>query len=385
MRAFRPQESVTERKPTIALIIDSESWAFANIAHQLKHHLSEYYAFRIIPSAVIEDAVQILLMTAQCDVTHFFWRGFLFSLDSQQGHAGMRSLGFREHEQYLAGLLPERIITTSVYDHLFLGQAEMEHNKARFHKLVSAYTVCSQRLLDIYRRIDGLPKPLGLTEDGVDLELFRPINLQRFDSLGQRPMVIGWAGNSLWSSERGEDFKGLHTLLKPAVRELQDEGLNLTLLLADRQQRHIPHEHMYRYYAQLDLYVCSSKIEGTPNPVLEASACGVPVITTDVGVVPELFGDDPYKMVLPARDLNSLKAAIRRHYLGGVGRTRAISSYGLHRVESWSWRRKVTNYRYFFDQVLRQRQQSSRIQAYRKLRPVNVPDQNPNLGRSGHV
>ncbi|WZB73295.1 glycosyltransferase family 4 protein [Achromobacter xylosoxidans] len=44
---------------------------------------------------------------------------------------------------------------------------------------------------------------------------------------------------------------------------------------------------MPAYYNSLDLYVCPSAIEGTPNPVLEAMACGVPVISTDVGIVPK--------------------------------------------------------------------------------------------------
>ena len=69
--------TVYANKPEIALIIDSESWAFANIANQLAKHLKDSFNFRIIPVEVINNIKQILMMTADCNLTHFFWRDFL--------------------------------------------------------------------------------------------------------------------------------------------------------------------------------------------------------------------------------------------------------------------------------------------------------------------
>jgi hypothetical protein len=42
-------------------------------------------------------------------------------------------------------------------------------------------------------------------------------------------------------------------------------------------------------YATLDAYLCLSRIEGGPMPVFEAAACGVPVISTAVGRIPEVL------------------------------------------------------------------------------------------------
>lgn len=339
-------------KPNIALIIDSESWAFANIANQLVRHLGDRYEFRIIPAEVIDNVVQTLIMTADCAVTHFFWRDFLNAVmdDFSQGYC--RELGFKSHGLFLNRYLRRRAITTSVYDHLFLTEAEIRSRIPLFNQIIDGYTVSSQRLLDAYRAIDAFPEPAGLTEDGVDLDIFKPMNLSRFESAGRRTMVIGWAGNSEWCSERGEDFKGLHSILKPAVEQLQHEGLDIRLKLADRRERMIPHEEMPEYYAGIDLYVCPSKIEGTPNPVLEAVACGVPVISTDVGVVPQLFRDDPYDMILPERSVGALTSRIRRHYESDALQVRRISSYGLRMIKDWSWDRKAANFGRFFDGFL---------------------------------
>ena len=45
---------------------------------------------------------------------------------------------------------------------------------------------------------------------------------------------------------------------------------------------------MRNFYNSLDLYICASYSEGAPRPVMEAAACGIPVISVDVGIVPEV-------------------------------------------------------------------------------------------------
>ena len=48
---------------------------------------------------------------------------------------------------------------------------------------------------------------------------------------------------------------------------------------------------MLDFYQSIDYYLCTSWHEGTPNPCLEAASCGVPLITTRVGNMPELVDD----------------------------------------------------------------------------------------------
>ena len=65
-----------------------------------------------------------------------------------------------------------------------------------------------------------------------------------------------------------------------------------------------------RYFPAFDLYVLSSRTEGTPISLLEAIAAGVPAVAAAVGGVPDVTGMDGALLVPPA-DPAALAAAIR--------------------------------------------------------------------------
>jgi glycosyltransferase involved in cell wall biosynthesis len=163
-------------------------------------------------------------------------------------------------------------------------------------------------------------------------------------------LVVGWSGNSKWAFEL-HDFKGLHSILKPAVERLQREGYPVVCRFADRQEGMIPHEAMVDYYAEIDLYVCPSAIEGTPNPVLESMACGVPVVSTDVGIVPDAFGPLQREFILPERTVDALVEAMRRIFHEPAMLAR-LSEENLSRIRSWDWCYRAAPFAAYFDRLL---------------------------------
>ena len=64
-------------------------------------------------------------------------------------------------------------------------------------------------------------------------------------------------------------------------------------------------------YHASDVVVLTSDNEGTPVSLIEASACGVPVVGTDVGGVRSVVDDGVTGFVVPADDATSLAARIR--------------------------------------------------------------------------
>jgi glycosyltransferase involved in cell wall biosynthesis len=65
------------------------------------------------------------------------------------------------------------------------------------------------------------------------------------------------------------------------------------------------------FMESLDVFVMPSLSEGTPNSIVEAMACGKPIIASEVGGIPDMIGDDA-GFCVPAGDAKALADAMLR-------------------------------------------------------------------------
>ena len=68
-----------------------------------------------------------------------------------------------------------------------------------------------------------------------------------------------------------------------------------------------------RLYAAFDVFVLSSRTEGTPIALLEAMSAGVPIVATSVGGVPDVVSRNE-ALLVPSDDPVALADAIRSVY-----------------------------------------------------------------------
>ncbi len=89
------------------------------------------------------------------------------------------------------------------------------------------------------------------------------------------------------------------------------------------------------YYHAADVCVLPSRSEGLSNAMLEAMACGLPVVATAVGAAGEVISDDECGRVVPPEDPDALGQALNalindfslRTNLGAAARARVVSEY----------------------------------------------------------
>lgn len=332
----------------IALVADTDNWAFSNIARKIERHLSDDYHIDIFYTHNFRNVYQLVSALKKYDLVHFFWRAYLNFIMNKE-HLGVNDVLLTETKDSIDEMLNNCIITTSVYDHLFLDDLSICSFEKLF-KSVKSYSVSSAKLNNIYTKIKEYPLPDSIITDGVDTDLFIPLNLKRFD-IANRPLEIGWVGNSKWAAENGVDYKGVHTILMPTLEILKSRGIEATAKFADRAKGRIPLEEMPSYYSSIDIYVCPSLIEGTPNPVLEAMACGVPIVSTDVGIVREALVGSQEQFIVEERTPEHFADAIEKlHYDRAL--LRQLSEENIANRSEWAWEKRVERFRGFFQNAL---------------------------------
>jgi glycosyltransferase involved in cell wall biosynthesis len=96
-------------------------------------------------------------------------------------------------------------------------------------------------------------------------------------------------------------------------------------------------EELVRYYATAEVAVVPSLYEGFGLPAAEAMACGLPVVATTAGALPEVVEDGRSGILVPPRDHYALAGAIKC-LLKDEPLRRAMGEEGRRRVErNFTW------------------------------------------------
>lgn len=101
-----------------------------------------------------------------------------------------------------------------------------------------------------------------------------------------------------------------------------------------RRLGHVAHDQLGHLYAGARVFAYPSVYEGFGIPVLEAMACDVPVVTTDVPAIREVAGDAA--AIVPVGDVDALADAIATAWADETWRFAAVER-GRARAARFSW------------------------------------------------
>ena len=218
--------------------------------------------------------------------------------------------------------------------------------------------------------------------NGVDLDLFAPGDKRaaraRLGLPQDIPMLLFTANGA-----KHNMFKDYETVRAAAHRvsaDLPDRAL-LLIALGDRGQterigraelRLVPYERdpvrVASYYQAADLYLHAAKADNLPTTILEALACGVPVVATATGGIPEqvkcLAGipgcwdgqthgpDKATGVLVPPGDASSMAAAAGAILRDGTVRRRMAENARLDATLRFDLRHQVTETLNWYSKIL---------------------------------
>jgi len=298
--------------PSLRILYDVDGWAYHNQALALRKYAPADFDVSIAALARPEDAA-VALGDAPVDVVFL-----LGESKTQAVRETFRQRGWRS--KLVAGWcngFPHRI--------------------ALFNRMRCAADAWIFNNQTTWEATGRLPQT-WMIPNGVDLDVF---------TMTRRPEVrtpkVLWTG-----SARCRALKGYDDILLPVQKQLRAGGIECELLLVDPlsvHKRSTPE--MIDWYNHGTVLVCASQSEGTPNPALEAAACGCTVVSTPVGNMPELIRHD-VNGYLVERNPAALVGAITLACENYPRLARAMQQD----IQTWHWAARTPEFFRVFREVL---------------------------------
>jgi glycosyltransferase involved in cell wall biosynthesis len=223
-------------------------------------------------------------------------------------------------------------------------------------KLLSAMQY-ADRLIAVSQSLKDRMCTLGINEDkievipnGVDFDKFYQVDKKQ----ARQDLSLPMDRKIIFSVGLLTDRKGFHFLIDAMAllkKKHSKADLPLLLIIGEGERRAkleaqvqrldlvnhvrlvgaVPHNELYNYYNASDVFTLVSSREGWPNAVMEALACGIPVVATSIWGIPEIIKSEDYGILVEKQDP-------------------ALICEGLYEALSRSWdRNKILTYSRQFD------------------------------------
>ena len=219
----------------------------------------------------------------------------------------------------------------------------------------------SQALIDVLRDWGTDPKRLHVLRNGVDVQRFRPLpreQARRSLGLSGQPLLLS-VGNLI-------ELKGHHLVIDalPLLRARYPDvhlaiiGQGPDRAALERRARDygiagrvrfagaLPNDQLTHWYSAADALVLASRSEGWANVLLEAMACGTPVLATRVGGNAEVVSE-PAGRLLEQRSAEAIAEGVRAVLEEPLPRDR-VRTY----AECFGWEQTSRGQVELFDRLL---------------------------------
>ncbi|MGB3637289.1 MAG: glycosyltransferase family 1 protein [Rivularia sp. (in: cyanobacteria)] len=249
------------------------------------------------------------------------------------------------------------LISMTAWKYAIKGMQETEHIIS-----VSSYTA-----KDVVENLDVNPKKITVIPDAVD-SVFHPFSAEEIKSFRQQKGIDSET-ICLLNVGSNNSRKNVSTILE-VLSVLKNQGLKIHFWKAgadfNSEQKDFiknhnlengityfgkPDEHtLVRIYSAADVLVSPSLYEGFGMTVLEAMACGTPVISSNVTSLPEVAGDAA--ILVEPKDVQAIAKAVCRLQEDDAYRNSLITK-GLARAKTFTWENTAEKIVNVYEQIIR--------------------------------
>jgi glycosyltransferase involved in cell wall biosynthesis len=317
-------------KKHILLIVNIYDWAFHNIAKKIKENDTKNNYIILNNKECLQKLKKQSSIFDNFHIVLSFWYGDL-------ADKILNTISNRKTKKILC-----------IYDSSIWVNNNKTHELEYYQKVINKITDETQYVMGASPKIiehlhnEKTNNIINLAKnkispcfDGVDINMFYYTDYHH-TIYDKKKLTIGWIGNSNPNSQ------GINKGFAKINEVLENMTDKFIFKPQDAFHKKISHNKIPIYLENIDIIICFSQNEGTPNQILEASSMGKCWISTDVGIVSEL--NNPACGLIIKRNKKQLRAALEQLYdnrkliveMGRVGRKNIETS--------WSWNQKVNQF-----------------------------------------
>lgn len=213
------------------------------------------------------------------------------------------------------------------YTRYFLRRKMIAYALKNSNKVIAVSSVLREKLEELGVAADKI----AVIPNGIDQELFKPLDkgkCRRDLNLPSEGKLILFAGNL-------KREKGLLTLIDAFYQINIEKNQNyLLVIVGDGYLRKklekkvnqlglknwvrfagaVSHDKIPLWMNTCDVFCLPSLNEGCPNVLLEALACGKPIVASSVGGIPEIITGNEFGFLVPPRNAMALASGIQKAF-----------------------------------------------------------------------
>jgi len=116
----------------------------------------------------------------------------------------------------------------------------------------------------------------------------------------------------------------------------------------------VPFDKLPEYYRKIDIFVVPSLIESFGVVAVEASACGIPIVASDVGGLPEIVSNDKTGFLVPPKNPEAIACKLELLINKPDLRTKMGIAARQLVLKKYDWQQNALQMEKLYKQIIKQ-------------------------------